>query len=65
MQRREIHDLPARLLRKEWENYALAHSYTIKKARFFADCQMLKFHWLKEKLRRAIDQLNDICHTPR
>ena len=34
MQRREIHDLPVRLLRKEWENYALAHGYTIKKARF-------------------------------
>ena len=34
MQRREMHDLPARLLRKEWENYALARRYTTKKARF-------------------------------
>jgi len=34
MRRREIHNLPARLLRKEWKNYALAHDYTIKKARF-------------------------------
>ena len=36
MQRREIHGLPARLLRKEWENYADCTQLHDKKGAIFS-----------------------------
>ena len=59
IRRREIHDLPvpARLFTKRVGKLRTCPRLHDKKRRDLrAYCQMLQFHWLKEKTRSVIDQ---------